>query len=194
MGMIRCLIRSFRRFKGEYCSLTSFIDLRYEQTKSFEFSHALSVDDLGTILLVLIFGDPLGLKSGKRRESGTTAPDGVVSVRGGDDLHHVLLWAQGVELSLKSIWKSLVKGGSSGKDDVLVKILSNINIAVLDRLEGHGVHTRCLVSLLDEAWIEEGLWSQESWGVHGHGLAIWKLVVLLDLRGLGGLSFIGGNI
>lgn len=126
------------------------------------------MDDLGTVLLVVSAGDPLGLEGGKGREGGTTAPDGVVSILLGNNLDHVLLWAHSVQLGLKSIWEVLIEGGSSGKDHVLVKVFPNINIAILDRGEGHLVHTEGLVSLLDEAWVEEGLWGHESWSVDVH--------------------------
>lgn len=139
------------------------------------------MDDLGTALLVLILGDPLRAESGEGRKSGTTLPDGVISIGGGNNFDHVGLWAQSFQFLLKSIWESLVESGSSGKDNVRVKILSNVDVALLDRLESHGVHTGGLVSLLDKSWIEESLWGQESWGVHGDGLSIWELIHLLEI-------------
>ena len=139
------------------------------------------MDDLGTVLLVLFSSDPLGLEGGEGREGGTTGPDGVVSVTSSDDLNHIVLWAQSIELLLKCIWETFVKGGSSGKDDIAVEIFSNINIAILDGLVAHLVHTKGLISLLDQRWIEKGLWSHESWGVDVDRLTIRKLVGLLEL-------------
>ena len=150
------------------------------------------MDDISTVLLVLLLGDPLGLESGEGRESGTTGPDGVVSVLGGDDLDESGLWAHGIELFLKSVGETFVKGSSSGKDDVVVEVLSNVDIAFLDGTEGHGVHTLDLVTLLDQIWEEETLWSHESWAVDGNCLTVGKLVHLLEFGGLSGLNLIGG--
>jgi hypothetical protein len=150
------------------------------------------MDDISTVLLVLLLGDPLGLESGEGRESGTTGPDGVVSVLGGDDLDESGLWAHGIKLFLKSIGETFIKGGSSGEDDVVVEVFSNIDIALLDGTESHGVHTLNLVTLLDQIWEEETLWSHESWAVDGNGLTVGKLVHLLEFGGLSGLNLIGG--
>ena len=159
---------------------------------SLSYSYALSVDDFSTVLLVLFLGDPLGFEGGEGRKGGTTGPDGVVSILGGDDLDHTSVWAHGVELLLESIWESLVESGSSGEDDVGVKVLSNINVTFLDGTEAHLVHTLNLVTLLDQFWEEQTFWSQESWGVDGNSLTIWKFVHLLELGGLGSLGLISG--
>ena len=149
------------------------------------------MDDLGSVLLVFLLGDPLGFEGGEGREGGTTSPDGVVSVLGGDDLDHVLLWAEGIDFLLESVGETLVEGGTTGHDDVGVEILSDIDITLLDGLVTHGVHTEDFVTLLDEAWLEEGLWTAESSGVDGDHLSVWELVLLLALRGLGSLGLLG---
>jgi len=150
------------------------------------------VDDLGTILLVFFLGDPLGLESSKGTESGSTSPDGVVSVSWGNDLDHVGLWCHGVELFLESIRKSFIKGGSTGEDDVLVKVSSDVHITVVDGGLAHLVYTEGLVSFLDEVWVEEGFWSEESWLVDGNSGTIGELVVLGEFGGGRGLLLIGG--
>jgi hypothetical protein len=152
------------------------------------------VDDLSTILFIFFLGDPLGFEGGKGGEGRSTGPDGVVSVSGGDDLDHVLLWAEGIELLFKSIWESRVEGGSSGEDDVLVEVLSDIEIALLDGAETHLMHTESFISFLDETWVEEGLWGKESWGVDGNGLTVWEFVDLLELGGLSGLLLISFSV
>lgn len=149
------------------------------------------MDDLGSVLLVFLLGDPLGFEGGEGREGGSTSPDGVVSVLGGDDLDHVLLWAEGIDFLLESVWETLVEGGTTGEDDVGVEILSDIDITFLDGLVTHGVHTEDFVTLLDETWVEEGLWGVESSSVDGDHLSVWELVLLLDLGGLGGLGLLG---
>jgi hypothetical protein len=59
------------------------------------------------------------------------------------------------------------------------------------------VETFNLRSLLDLIWEEEGFWTHESWLVDGDNLAIWELVVLGVLIGVGGLlesgSWVNGD-
>lgn len=146
-------------------------------------SHAFSMDDLGTVLFVLILGNPLGLESREGGEGGTTSPDRVVSVGTSDDLDNTRLWAKFIELGVHSVWKTLVHGGSTREDDVLVEVGSDVDIALLDGVGSHSMDTLSLVTLLDKSWVEESLWAHESWGVDVHGLTIWKLVSLGELVG-----------
>jgi len=97
------------------------------------------------------------------------------------------LWAHGIDFLLKSIWETWVKGGTTGKDDVSVEILSDIDVALLDGGESHLVETFNFGSLLDLVWEEESFWTHESWCVDVDDLAIWELVLLLVLIGVGGL-------
>lgn len=47
---------------------------------------ALAVDNAGACLVVFLLGDPHGLESGQGGQDGATDPDGVFTLRGGDDL------------------------------------------------------------------------------------------------------------
>jgi len=109
---------------------------------------------------------------------------------GSNDLNTSALWAFLVDLSLKSIWETWVEGGTTGEDDVSIKVHSDIDIAILDGGESHILHTESLISLLNKSWVEESLWGHESWGVDGNNLTIWELVVLGELSALGGLGLI----
>ena len=129
-------------------------------------SLALAVDDLSAIFLVLVFGNPLGLEGREGAESGTTGPDGVVSVSGSDDVDDARLRALGVQLLGESLREAFVQGGTTGADDVLVQVGSNIEIALGDRLVSKLVDTRGLVTLLDEVGPENGLGSGETGSVH----------------------------
>ncbi len=51
------------------------ICIRFYLAKAIKSSHALSVDDLGTVLLVLLLGDPLALEGGETGESRSSSPD-----------------------------------------------------------------------------------------------------------------------
>jgi len=124
------------------------------------------MDDFGTVLFVFFLSDPLGFEGGEGTECRCTSPDGVVSISWSNNLDHVGGWCHGVEFFLKSVWETLVKGSSSGKDDVLIEISSDIHIAVVNRGLSHFVYTECLVTFLDEVWEEESFWGHESWGVN----------------------------
>ena len=154
------------------------------------YSYALSVDDFGTVLFVLVFGDPLRGEGLEGALDGTTSPYGVVSIGRGNDLNISSFWAKFGDFHLESIWDTLVKGGTTGKDDVSVKVGSNIKIAVSDGFKAELVHAHSFVTFLDEAWVEESFWGHESWGVYGDGLTIWKLVVLGELSAGSGFSFV----
>lgn len=147
------------------------------------------MNNLSAIFLVLIFGDPLRLEGGEGAESGTTGPDGVVSVSGGDDVDDTGLGALGVHLLGKSVSEALVQGGTTGADDVLVQVGSNIEIALGDRLEGKVGDAGGLVTLLDEGGLEDGLGGHEAGLVHLDRLTIGQLVVsLVHGRGAGLLA------
>jgi len=100
------------------------------------------------------------------------------------------LWAFLIDFLLKSIWETWVEGGTTREDDVTVEIHSDIDIAILDRGEGHIVHTESFISLLDKSWVEESFWGHESWGVDSNNLTIWELVVLGELSALTSLSLV----
>ena len=102
-------------------------------------SRALSVDDGGTVLLVVLGGDPGGSEGAEGGEGGGTLPDSELTVGRGDDLNLSASWGEANDLILQSIWESLVHGGTTGEDDVLAKILSDINIGGLDGLPSEGV-------------------------------------------------------
>lgn len=150
------------------------------------------MDDLGTILFVFFLGDPLGFEGSEGAESRCTSPDGVVSISWGNDLDHVSSRCHGVKFFLKSIRETFVKGGSTGEDNVLIEISSDIHIAIVDGGLGKFVYTEGLVTFLDEVWEEESFWSHESWGVDGNGGTIRELVVLGEFGGGRGLLLIGG--
>jgi len=150
------------------------------------------VDDFSTVLFVFFLSDPLGLEGSEGTESGCTGPDGVVSVSWGNDLDHVGNWCHGVELFLESIRKTFVKGGSTGKDNVLEEISSDVHIAIVNGGIAHFVYTEGLVTFLDEVWEEESFWSHESWSVNGASGTIRELVVLGEFGGGRGLLLIGG--
>jgi hypothetical protein len=64
----------------------------------------------------------------------------------------------------------LVHGGTTGHDDIGIKIFSDIDISFLDRIEGQFVHTLILFS--DHFRLEKDFGASESLVTQGDGSSI----------------------
>jgi len=140
------------------------------------------VDDGRTGLVVLGLGDPHLLEGGEGGEDGTTDPDRVLSLRGGDDLDLHGGGSEGSELLGHSLADSGKHGGSSRHDDVGVQVASDIDITLHDGLKGAVMDTGGFLS--DEGGLEENLRASESLVSDNDDVSIGKLVGLLKSRGL----------
>ena len=145
---------------------------------------ALAVDDGWSGLVVLLLGDPHLLEGREGGENGTTDPDGVLALRWCDDLDLHGGWSKSSDLLLHTVGNSWVHGGSSRHDNVAVEILTDIDIALHDGVEGGDMDTARLKT--QDGWGEESLWCTETLVTDGDDLSIWKLVGLLEGGGLGG--------
>merc|ERR1711962_188860 len=143
---------------------------------------ALPVDNGWAALVVLLLGDPHLL------EGGATDPDGVLPLRGSDDLDLDGGGSQGGDLLLHPVGDTGVHGGATGHDGVGVQVLPDVNIALHDGVVGGFVDTAGLHS--EEGRLEEGLGGTEPLVADGDDLAVGKLVGLLE--GGGGGS--GGHL
>lgn len=146
------------------------------------------MDDLSTGIVVVFLGDPVSGEGGEGAESGGTGPNRVVSVRRGNDLGHASLGGLLLDLVIESGIDTLIKSGTTGEDDVGVKVGSNIDITVVDRLDGELGKTESLITLLGESRLEDELGGLESRSVDLDNLTIGKLEVLLMLVGGTGLT------
>ena len=95
-------------------------------------SSALGVDDGGTLLLVIGGADPAGLEGAEGSESGGTLPDSELTVSGGDDSNFHAGGSKLGDLVLESIGNTFVHGGTTGEDDVLGELLTDIDVGVRD--------------------------------------------------------------
>merc|ERR1712201_54590 len=93
---------------------------------------ALSVDNGGSALVVLLLGDPHLLEGGERGEDGASDPDGVLPLGGSDDLDLDGGGSKGSDLLLHSVSNTRVHGGASRHDGVGVQVLPDVNIALHD--------------------------------------------------------------
>lgn len=94
------------------------------------------MDDLSTSIIVIFLGDPVTREGGEGAESSGTRPNRVVSVWGSNDLGHTSLGGLQFNFIVKSGINAFIKGGTTRKDNVGVKVSSNINITVIDRFDG----------------------------------------------------------
>merc|ERR1719147_455366 len=121
---------------------------------------ALSVDNARAGLIILLLGDPHLLEGGERGKDGSSDPDRVLPLRGGNDLNLDGGWSKSSDLLLHSVSNTRVHGGTSGKDVVSVKILTDVNVALHDGVVGGFVDTSSFHT--EEGWLEEGFWATES--------------------------------
>merc|ERR1719419_956823 len=155
-----------------------------EQCKRTADLEAFSVDDGWTSFIVVGLGDPHGLESGEGSKDGTSDPDGAFSLWGSNDLDLHGGWGKTGDFLLHSVGNTWVHGGTSGKDVVSVKILTDVNVALHDGVVGGLVDTSSFHT--EEGWLEEGFWATESFVSDGDDLSIWQFVALFEGGGGGG--------
>ena len=102
---------------------------------------ALAVDDGRSGFVVFLFGDPHLLEGREGSKDGTTDPDGVLALRGSDDLDLHGGRSKSSDFLLHSVSNTRVHGGTSGEDSVGVKILTDIDIALHDGVVSGLVNT-----------------------------------------------------
>ena len=121
-------------------------------------------------LIVLLLGDPHLLEGGEGGKDGTSDPDGVLSLRGSNDLDLDGGGSQGGDLLLHPVSNTGVHGGTTGQDTVSVEILTDINITLHDGVEGGLVDTTGLHT--QEGRLEESLWTPEPFVSYGNNLTV----------------------
>merc|ERR1711881_557367 len=162
-----------------------FDRLSIEQVSTIELHlEALPVDDGGAALIVLLLGDPHLLEGGEGSQDGSSDPDGVLPLRGIDDLDLDGGRSQGSDLLLHTVSNTGVHGGASRHDGVGVQVLPDVNTALHDGVEGGLVDAAGLHS--QEAGLEESLRAPEPLVSDGDDLSVGQLVGLL--QGGGGSS------
>merc|ERR1711972_666557 len=149
------------------------------------FLEAFAVNDGGARLVVLLLGDPHLLEGGEGGKDGAADPDGVLALRGSDDLDLHGRGSEGSELLLHAVGDAGEHGGAAREDDVAVEILTDVDVALHDRVVGGLVDTSRLHA--EERGLEEGLRAAETLVADGDDLAVGKLVALLE-GGRGGSS------
>merc|ERR1712012_544828 len=139
---------------------------------------ALPVDNGWAALVVLLLGDPHLLEGGEGRQDGSTDPDGVLPLRGSNDLDLDGGGSKGSDLLLHTVSNTRVHGGATRHDSVGVQVLPDVNIALHDGVVGGLMDTAGLHA--KEGRVEEGLRGTELLVANGDDLAVGKLIGLLQ--------------
>merc|ERR1711953_775220 len=145
---------------------------------------AFSVDNGWAAFVVFLLCDPHLLEGGKGSQDGSSDPYGVFSLRWSNDFDLDGGWSQGGDFLLHSVGNTWVHGGATRHDGVGVQVLTDVNIALHDRVGGGLMDTAGFHS--QERGLEESLGGTESLIANGDDLAVGKLIGLL--QGGGGSS------
>merc|ERR1712015_364529 len=116
--------------------IESPFSLHFFEDQFKKYLETLAVDDSGAALVVLLLGDPHLLEGGERGQDGSSDPDGVLPLRGSDDLDLDGGWGKSGDLLLHSVGNTGVHGGATGHDGVGVQVLPDVNIALHDGVVG----------------------------------------------------------
>ena len=141
---------------------------------------ALAVDDGWTRFVVLLLGDPHLLEGGERGQDGAADPYRVFPLWRSDDLDLHCGRSQCDDLLLHSVGDAGEHGGASGQDGVGVQVLTDVHVALHDRVIGRLVDASRLHA--QEAGLEQGLGAPEALVADGDHLTVRKLVTLLQTR------------
>merc|ERR1719468_472303 len=114
---------------------------------------ALAMDNGRSALVILLLGDPHLLEGRQRGQDGATDPYRVLSLGGSDDLDLDGGGSQSGDFLLHTVSNTRVHGGATGHDGVGVQVLTDVNIALHDGVEGGLVDAAGLHS--EEGRLEE---------------------------------------
>merc|ERR1719427_2472042 len=147
----------------------------YDNTRYLE---ALAVDDSGAGLIVFFLGDPQSFKGGQGTKDGATDPDGVLTLRGSNNLDLDGGWSQCSNLLLHAVSNTSIHGGTTRHDNVGQQVLPDVNVAlhdggVDDLMDTNRFHTK-------EGRLEERLRSTETLTADGDDLTIGKFIRLVQ--------------
>ena len=118
------------------------------------------MDDGRAGLVVLLLADPHGLEGGQRGEDGAADPDGVLPLRRSDDLDLHRARRHRRDLLLHAVGDTGEHGRAAGHDRVGVQVLTDIDVALHDGVEGRLVDAARLHA--EEGRLEERLGAAET--------------------------------
>lgn len=129
---------------------------------------ALPVDDGRAGLIVLLLGDPHLLEGGERGKDGSSDPDGVFPLGRSDDLDLHGGWSKVGNFFLHAVGDAGVHRGTSRKNGVSVQILTDVDVALHDRVVGGFMDATGLHA--EERRLEQGFGTTETLVANGDDL------------------------
>ena len=99
------------------------------------------MNDRRTRFIIFLFGDPHLLEGGEGSQDGSPNPDRIFSLRRGNYFDSHRGWCKVLDFFLHSISNSRKHGRPAGQNSVGVQVLTDINIALHDRVVGGLVDT-----------------------------------------------------
>merc|ERR1711894_599720 len=142
---------------------------------------ALAVDNGWAALIILLLGDPHLLEGGEGSKDGSSDPDRVLPLWWSNDLDLDGGGSEGGDLLLHTVSNTRVHGSASGHDGVGIQVLTDVNIALHDRVVGGLVDTTGFHS--KEGRLEESFRAAEPLITNGDDLAIRKFIGFLKRGG-----------
>mmetsp|Transcript_18968 Transcript_18968/g.33823 ORF Transcript_18968/g.33823 Transcript_18968/m.33823 type:complete len:336 (+) Transcript_18968:245-1252(+) len=142
---------------------------------------ALPVHDGGSALVVLALGDPHLLEGREGGQDGATDPDRVLALGGCYDLDLHGRGRQRRDFLVHTVRNAGEHGGATRQHNVVVQVLTDIDIALHDGVKGDLVHADRF--LANEAGLEEHLGAAEALIAHHDDLTVGQLIGLLHLAG-----------
>ena len=139
-----------------------------------ELLEAFAVDDGRAGLVVLALGDPHLLEGGERGQDGAANPDRVLALGRSDDLNLHGDGRQRLDLLLHAIGDAVVHGGAAGQHRVGVEVLTDVDVALHDRVVRRLVDAARLHA--EEVGLEQRLGAAEALVADGDDLAVGQLV------------------
>merc|ERR1712050_300031 len=139
-------------------------------------SETLPVDDGRARLVILTLGDPHLLEGAQRRQDGASDPHRVLALWRSHDLDLHRGGSKGREFFRHALANACEHGGAPRQHHVSVEVLTDVHIALHDRLEGGVMNAAGL--LAHEAWLEEHLRAAEALAADRDDVPVWELVGL----------------
>jgi len=139
---------------------------------------AFAMDDGRSALVVFLFADPHLLEGGQRGQDGAADPDGVLAFGRGDDFDLHRRRRQGGDFFLHTIGDTGVHGGAARQDGVGVQVLTDINVALHDRVVAGLVNAGRFHT--QEGRLEESFWATETFITDGDNLTVRQFIGLLQ--------------
>ncbi len=93
---------------------------------------AFTVNNGWARLVVLLLGDPHLLEGGQRGQDGATDPDGVLALRGSNDLNLHGAGCEGSDLLLHAVSNTREHGGATRHNGVGVQVFTDVHVALHD--------------------------------------------------------------